>query len=159
MVDTHTGASTSPYTAEQDAKAVAILKERREKKEAKKKALMEEQATKLKKIEEEMAREKERLRKVEEEKLKVVEEEEELQEQPLESRRAGGRGESSGTKEDQMEKKITEWVAGSSLGEEEEALMYVPREEQEATMREWDAKEEEALMYMPREEQAASYRR
>ncbi|GBG91945.1 hypothetical protein CBR_g54041 [Chara braunii] len=41
-----------------------------------------------------------------------------------------------------MEKKITEWVAGLSLGEEEEALMYVPREEQEAAMREWDAEED-----------------
>ncbi|GBG74415.1 hypothetical protein CBR_g18827 [Chara braunii] len=142
MVDTRTGTSTSPYTAEQDAKAVAILKERREKKEAKKKALIEEQAAKLKKIEEEMAREKERLKKEEEEKLKAVEEEEEEKEPPLERRRTGGRGESSGTKEDQMEKKITEWVAGLSLGEEEEALMYVPREEQEAAIREWDAEED-----------------
>ncbi|GBG74201.1 hypothetical protein CBR_g17913 [Chara braunii] len=101
---------------------------------------MEEQAAKLKKIEEEMAREKERLKKEEEEKLKAVEEEEEVEEQPLERRRAG-RGESSGTKEDQKEKKITEWVA-LSLGEEEEALMYVPREEQEAAMKEWDAEED-----------------
>ncbi|GBG81469.1 hypothetical protein CBR_g32459 [Chara braunii] len=103
---------------------------------------MEEQAAKLKKIEEEMAREKERLKREEEEKLKAVEEEEEVEEQPLERRRAGGRGESRGTKEDKMEKKITEWVAGLSLAEEVEALMYVPREEQEATMREWDAEED-----------------
>ncbi|GBG79193.1 hypothetical protein CBR_g28910 [Chara braunii] len=80
MVDTRTGTSTSPYTAEQDAKAAAVLKERREKKEAKKEALIEEQAAKLKKIEEEMAREKERLKKEEEEKLKAVEEEEEADE-------------------------------------------------------------------------------
>ncbi|GBG80064.1 hypothetical protein CBR_g30430 [Chara braunii] len=59
----------------------------------------------------------------------------------MERRRRGQGGESSGTKEDQMEKKITEWVAGLSLGEEEEALMYVPREEQEAAMKEWDAEE------------------
>ncbi|GBG71044.1 hypothetical protein CBR_g8343 [Chara braunii] len=142
MVDTRSVTSTSPYTAEQDAKAVAILKERREKEEAKKKALMEEHAAKLKKIEEEMAREKERLKKDEEEKLKVVEEEEEVEEHPLERRRAGGRRESSSIKEDQMKKKITEWVAGLSLGEEEEALMYVPREEQEAAMKEWDAEED-----------------
>ncbi|GBG81470.1 hypothetical protein CBR_g32460 [Chara braunii] len=142
MVDTRTGTSTSPYTAEQDAKAAAILKERREKKEAKKKALIEEQAAKLKKIKEEMARDKERLKREEEEKLKAVEEEEEVEEQPLERRRAGGRGESSGTKEDQMEKKITGWVVGLSLGEEEEALMYVPREEQEAAMKEWDVEED-----------------
>ncbi|GBG64676.1 hypothetical protein CBR_g46218 [Chara braunii] len=121
MVDTRTGTSTSPYTAERDAKPAAILKERREQKEAKKKALIEEQAAKLKKIEEEIAKEKVRLKKEEEEKLKAVEEEEEVEEPPLERRRTGGRGESSGTKEDQMEEKITEWVVGLSLGEEEEA--------------------------------------
>ncbi|GBG42147.1 hypothetical protein CBR_g76242 [Chara braunii] len=142
MVDTRTGTSTSPYTAKQDAKTAAILKERREKEEAKKKALIEEQVAKLKKIEEERARERERLRKEQEEKLKAVEEEEEVEEQPPERRRRGQGGESRGTKEDQMEKKITEWVAGLSLGEEEEALMYVPREEQEAVMREWDAEED-----------------
>ncbi|GBG70941.1 hypothetical protein CBR_g8242 [Chara braunii] len=125
--DTRTGTSTSPCTAEQDAKATAIPKERREK-EVKKKALVEEQSAKLKKIEEEMVREKERIKKEEGEKLKAVEEEEEVEEQPLERRRTGGRGESSGTKEDQMEKKITEWVAGLSLGEEEEALMDFARE-------------------------------
>ncbi|GBG86277.1 hypothetical protein CBR_g41271 [Chara braunii] len=95
-----------------------------------------------KKIEEEMVKEKERLKKEEEEKLKAVEEEEEVEEPPLERRRTGGRGESNGTKEDQMEKKITEWVAGLSLGEEEKALMYVTKEKQEAPMREWDAKED-----------------
>ncbi|GBG64129.1 hypothetical protein CBR_g40576 [Chara braunii] len=117
-------------------------KQRKEKKEAKKKTLMEEQGAKLRKIEEEMARERERLRKEQEEKLKAVEEEEEVEEQLLERRRRGQGGESSGTKEDQMEKKIMEWVAGLSLGEEEEALMYVPREEQEAAMKEWDAEED-----------------
>ncbi|GBG74387.1 hypothetical protein CBR_g18798 [Chara braunii] len=142
MIDTRSGTSTSPYTAEQDAKTAAILKEKKEKKEAKKKPLMEEQAAELRKIEEEMARERERMRKEQEEKLKAVEEEEEVEEQPLERRRRGQGGESSGTKEDRMEKKITEWVAGLSLGKEEEALMYVPREEQEATMREWDAEED-----------------
>ncbi|GBG90317.1 hypothetical protein CBR_g50566 [Chara braunii] len=141
-VDTRTGTSTSPYTTEPEAKAAAILKERREKKEAKKKALMEEQAAKMKKIEEEMAREKERLKREEEAKLKAVEEEEEEEEQPLERQRVGGRGEPSGTKEDQMEKKITEWVVGLSLGKDEEALMYVPREEQEAAIKEWDAEED-----------------
>ncbi|GBG61176.1 hypothetical protein CBR_g19252 [Chara braunii] len=141
MVDTRTGKSTSPYTAEEEAKVAAILKERREK-EAKKKALMEEQAPKMKKIEEEMAREKERLKKEEEEKLKAIEEEEEIKEEPLERRRREQRGESSGTRDDQLEKKITEWVANLSLGEEEEALMYVPREEQEAVVKEWEAEED-----------------
>ncbi|GBG86476.1 hypothetical protein CBR_g41471 [Chara braunii] len=132
--------AASALGSEQEAKDATLLKERRE--EAKKKALLEEQAAKLKKIEEEMARERERLKREEEEKLKAVEEEEEEDERPLERRRVGGRGESSGTKEHQMEKKITEWVAGISLGEEEEALMYVPREEQEAAIRAWDAEED-----------------
>ncbi|GBG72602.1 hypothetical protein CBR_g12175 [Chara braunii] len=142
MVDTRSGRSTSPYTAEKEVKVVTLLKERREKKEAKKKALMEEQAAKIRKIEEEMAREKERLKREEEARLKAVEEEEEEEEQPLERRKAGGRGESSGTKEDLMEKKITKWVAGLSLGEDEEALTYVSREEQEAAVKEWDAEED-----------------
>ncbi|GBG73286.1 hypothetical protein CBR_g13005 [Chara braunii] len=120
--------------------ATTILKERREKKEAKKKALIEEQAAKLRKIEEEMAREKERLKKEEEEKLKAVDEEDE-QEVRLERRRREQRGESSGTQIDQLEKKISEWVANLSLGEDEEAIMYVPREEQEAAM-EWEAEED-----------------
>ncbi|GBG80921.1 hypothetical protein CBR_g31477 [Chara braunii] len=143
-VETRTGTGTNPYTAEQEAKAAAILKERREKKEAKKKALLEAHAAKLKKIEEEMAREKERLKKEEEAKLKEVEEEEEeeeeeVEEEPLERGRRGNGGESSETKEDLMEKKISEWVVGLTLGEDEEALMYVSRDEQEAALREWEA--------------------
>ncbi|GBG72340.1 hypothetical protein CBR_g11918 [Chara braunii] len=143
-VETRTRTGTSPYTAEQEAKAAAILQERREKKEAKKKALLEAQAAKLKKIEEEMAREKERLKKEEEAKLKEVEEEEEeeIEEEPLERGRRGNKGESSETKEDLMEKKISEWVAGLTLGEDEEALMYVSRDEQEAAVREWEAEED-----------------
>ncbi|GBG86439.1 hypothetical protein CBR_g41436 [Chara braunii] len=125
---------------QQDAKAAAILMERREK-EAKKKALLEEQAAKKKKVEEEMVKELERLKK-EEEKLKAVEAEKEVEEQPLERRRTRERGEPSGVKEDPLEKKITEWVANLSLGEEEEALMYVTREEQEAAMKEWNAEED-----------------
>ncbi|GBG73398.1 hypothetical protein CBR_g16114 [Chara braunii] len=139
-VDTRGGASTKPYTKEEEEKMAAILKDRKEKKEAKKKALQEEHATKLKKIEEEMAREKERLKKEEEAKLKEVEkEEEEVEEEPLERGRRGNRGESSETKEDLMQKKISEWVARLTLGEDEEALMYVPRDEQEAVVREWEA--------------------
>ncbi|GBG71819.1 hypothetical protein CBR_g10761 [Chara braunii] len=132
-VETRTGTGTSPYTVEQEAKAAAILKETKEKKEAKKKALQEAQAAKKK---------KKRLKKEEEEaKLKEVEEEEEeeVEEEPLERGRRGNRGESSETKEDLMEKKISEWVAGLTLGEDEEVLMYVPRDEQEAAVREWEA--------------------
>ncbi|GBG65760.1 hypothetical protein CBR_g52351 [Chara braunii] len=68
-------------------------------------------------------------------------EEEEVEEEPLERRRRDQRGESSGMKDDQLEKKITEWVANLSLGQEE-ALMYVPRDEQEATLKEWEAEED-----------------
>ncbi|GBG72259.1 hypothetical protein CBR_g11189 [Chara braunii] len=157
MVDTRSGRSTSPYTAEEEAKAAALLKERREKKEPKKKALMEEEATKMRKIEEEMAREKERLKR-EAAKLKAVEEEEEEEEQPLERRRAGGRGESSGTKEDLMEKKITEWVVGLSLGEDEEVLIYVSREEQEAAVKEWDAEEDPLKRQVLEDEKSMEWR-
>ncbi|GBG65820.1 hypothetical protein CBR_g53791 [Chara braunii] len=140
MVDTHTRTSTSTYTAEQEAKAAAILKERREK-EAKKKALLEELAAKKKKIEEKMVREMERLQK-EEEKLQAVEAEEEVEEKPLERRRTRERAGPRGAKEDPLEKKITKWVANLSLGEEEAASIYVTREEQEASMKEWDAEED-----------------
>ncbi|GBG83854.1 hypothetical protein CBR_g37653 [Chara braunii] len=82
-----------------------ILQERKEKKEAKKKALKEERAAKLKKIEEEMAREKERIQKEEEEKLKEVEEEEE-DETPLQRKK----GQYSGSRDEEMEKRISEWA-------------------------------------------------
>ncbi|GBG85810.1 hypothetical protein CBR_g40620 [Chara braunii] len=116
----------------------AILRERKEKKEAKKKALQEEQEAKLKKIEEEMAREKERIKKEEEEKLKEVEEEEEEDETPLQRKR----GQYSGSKDYEMEKRISEWVANLSLGEEKEVAMYIPKDEQEAAMKKWDAEED-----------------
>ncbi|GBG75166.1 hypothetical protein CBR_g19679 [Chara braunii] len=81
-----------------------------------------------------MAREKERLKKEEEEKLKEVEEEEE-DEPPLQRRR----GQHSGSKDEEMEKRISEWVANLSLGEEEDVTMYIPKDEQEAAMRKWEA--------------------
>ncbi|GBG69471.1 hypothetical protein CBR_g4166 [Chara braunii] len=112
-----------------------ILQERKEKKEAKKKALKEEQAAKLKKMEEEMVREKERLKKEEEEKLKEVDEEEEVP--PLQKS-----GQHSGSSSDEMKKKITEWVANLSLGEEEEVAMYIPKDEQEAAVKKWEAEED-----------------
>ncbi|GBG76142.1 hypothetical protein CBR_g21890 [Chara braunii] len=133
-VGTRGGTSTQPYTKEEEEKMAAILQERKEKEEAKKKALQEEQAAKLKKIEEEMAREKERLKKEEEDKLKEVEEEEE-EGPPLQRRR----GQHSGSKDEEMEKRISEWVANLSLGEEEEVTMYIPKDEQEAAMKEWEA--------------------
>ncbi|GBG92344.1 hypothetical protein CBR_g55225 [Chara braunii] len=142
-VGTRGGASTQPYTKEEEEKMTAIMQERKEKKEAKKKALMEAQAAKLKKIEEEMAREKERIKKEEEEKLKEVEEEEEEEEEeedetPLQRKRV----EYSGSKDEEMEKRISEWVASLSLGEEEEVAMYISKDDQEAAMRAWEAEKD-----------------
>ncbi|GBG86924.1 hypothetical protein CBR_g44379 [Chara braunii] len=115
----------------------AILQERKEKREAKKKALREEQAAKLRKIEEEMAREKERIKKEEEQKLKEVDEEEE--EGPPLQRRSGQHSGSNGW---DLEKRISEWVANLSVGEEEEVSMYIPQDQQEAAMRAWDAEKD-----------------
>ncbi|GBG83189.1 hypothetical protein CBR_g36805 [Chara braunii] len=137
-VDTRGGASTKPYTKEEEEKMAAVLRERKEKKEAKKKALQEEQAAKLKKIEEEMSRERERIKKEEEEKLKEVEEEEEEDETLLQRKR----GQYTGSRDAEMEKRISEWVANLSLGEEEEVAMCIPKDDQEATMRAWDAEED-----------------
>ncbi|GBG69413.1 hypothetical protein CBR_g4108 [Chara braunii] len=142
MVELRSGKSTTPYTKAQEEQAAAVLQERKEKetkkeliRQAKKLALQEEHAAKRKKLEEEM----ERLKKEEEEKMKAVEEEEieeeeEEEEEPLIRRSAGQRGESSGPKKEDswMEKKVSEWVANLSLGEEEEAMLYVPREEKSA---------------------------
>ncbi|GBG92405.1 hypothetical protein CBR_g55340 [Chara braunii] len=128
-VGTRGGTSTQPYTKEGEENMAAILQERKEKKEAKKKALQEEQAAKLKKIEEEMAREKERLKKEEEERLKEMEEEEE-DETPLQRRK----GQHSGNKDEEMEKRISEWVTNLSLGEEEEVA--APKEEEPRPRRE-----------------------
>ncbi|GBG76397.1 hypothetical protein CBR_g22144 [Chara braunii] len=111
-------------------------------KQAKKLALLEEQAAKKKKLKEEM----EKLKKEEEKKLKAVEKEEvEVEEEvPLERRTRTKKGESSGTKQgDQwMEKKISEWVANLSLGDEEEAMLYVTRAEQEAVVKELEEEED-----------------
>ncbi|GBG87815.1 hypothetical protein CBR_g45971 [Chara braunii] len=83
-----------------------------------------------------MAREKERLKKEEEEKLKEVDEEEEEDETPLQRKR----GQYSGSRDDEMEKRISEWVANLSLGKEEEVAMYISKDDQEAAMRAWEAK-------------------
>ncbi|GBG64052.1 hypothetical protein CBR_g40299 [Chara braunii] len=113
------------------------LKERKE--EAKKQALLEAQAAKKKKLEEEM----ERLKREEEEKLKEVEEEEGEEEEEEEIPlvrivRREERGESSGVSEDEkkLEKMVSEWVANFSLGEDEEALMYIPQDERDADVAE-----------------------
>ncbi|GBG88227.1 hypothetical protein CBR_g46794 [Chara braunii] len=152
MVDTRSGKSTAPQSQAEQARIAAILRERKEKKEllkrAKLKAIAEEQAAKKKRLEEDMLRfQKEKmmlLEREEEERRKAVEEEaaaeeeEEEEEEPLERRRGEEKGETNGTKGEYawMEKKISEWVANLSLGEDEEAQLYVSQEEREAFARE-----------------------
>ncbi|GBG86540.1 hypothetical protein CBR_g41603 [Chara braunii] len=107
----------------------ALVRENRERKEllkqAKLKAITEEQAAKMKKLEEEM-----------EEKKKAAEVEA-AAEAEEERKRREEKGESSGMKEEEaeLEKKISEWITNLSLGEDEEAQMYVPQDEKEALAR------------------------
>ncbi|GBG74504.1 hypothetical protein CBR_g18914 [Chara braunii] len=151
-VEPQGGTTITPYTPEQEEEAAKILAEQKAKKEkrevvkqAKKLALMQQQAAKRKKLEEEL----ERVKKEERKKMKVVDAEEEEEkkkaeeEVPLIKRSIRERGESSGTKKASwLEKKGSEWVANLSLGEEEEAMLYVPREEQEAAVKELDVEED-----------------
>ncbi|GBG59790.1 hypothetical protein CBR_g54894 [Chara braunii] len=108
---------------------VTLVKENRERKEllkqAKLKAIAEEQAARMKKLEEEM------------EEKKKVDEEEAAAEEAEERRHREAKGESSGTTNEdaEMQKKISEWIANLSLGEDEEAQLYVPQEEKEAFAR------------------------
>ncbi|GBG91470.1 hypothetical protein CBR_g52426 [Chara braunii] len=148
MVDTRSGKSIAPSEAEQ-ARIAALLREKKEKKDllkqAKLKAIAKEQAAKKKRLEEEMLRfQKKKMLQIqpeEEERRRAAEEEaaaeEEEEEEPLERRRGEERGEASGTKEEERwrEKKISEWVANLSLGEDEEAQLYVSQEEREAFAR------------------------
>ncbi|GBG76778.1 hypothetical protein CBR_g22994 [Chara braunii] len=129
MVETRTGKETSPYTPEQQAKMAAIVKESRERKErekqAKLKAIADEQAAKMKEVEEEMKK-----------KEKAAEEEAATEEEKERMRIESGEGSSSGTmkreSDIEMEKKISELVANLSLGEEEEAESYVTEDERAA---------------------------
>ncbi|GBG70297.1 hypothetical protein CBR_g6425 [Chara braunii] len=151
MVETRIGTSTTPQSEAEQTRIAAILRERKEKKELLKQAKLKAiQVAKKKRLEEEMMRlQKEEMLKLqweEEEKRKAAEEEaaaeeEEVEEDPLERRRGGDRGETSGTKGEDawMEKTISEWVANLSLGEDEEALLYVPQEEREVFAREFEA--------------------
>ncbi|GBG84874.1 hypothetical protein CBR_g39336 [Chara braunii] len=126
MVETRSGTSTSPYTQEQQEKMAALVRENKERKEllkqAKLKAIAEEQAAKMKELEEEM------------EKKKKAAKEEAAAEAEEERKRREGKAESSGTKEEEakIEKKISEWIANLSLGEDEEAQFYVPQDERDA---------------------------
>ncbi|GBG92402.1 hypothetical protein CBR_g55336 [Chara braunii] len=130
MVETRSGKSTSPYTQEQQEKMAALVRENKERKEllkqAKLKAIAEEQVAKMKKLEEEM-----------EEKKKAAEVES-VAEAEEERKRREVKGESSGTANEEatMEKKISEWIANLSLGDDKEAEMYVPQDERDALARE-----------------------
>ncbi|GBG64248.1 hypothetical protein CBR_g41168 [Chara braunii] len=144
MVETRSGTSTIPYTQEQQEKMTALVRENKERNELQKqanlKAIAEEQAAKMKKLEEEMKR----VQQEEDERRKVVEEEA-AAEEAKERMRIESREGSSGTKKDEdleMEKKISEWVANLSLGEDEEAESYVPQDERDALARDLMAMED-----------------
>ncbi|GBG65848.1 hypothetical protein CBR_g53820 [Chara braunii] len=117
MVETRSGKGTSPYTKEQQEKMAALVKENKERKEREKqvklKAIADEQAAKMRELEEEM-----------EKKKKAAEEEAAAEEEKERMRIESGEGISGGTmKRDtniEIERKISEWVANLSLGEDED---------------------------------------
>ncbi|GBG41063.1 hypothetical protein CBR_g83045 [Chara braunii] len=136
MVETRSGKETSPYTPEQQAKMAALVKENKERKErekqAKQKAIADEQATKMKRLEEEMKR----VQQEEEERRKTAEAKAAAEEEKERMRIESGEGSSGGTMKwetnTELEKKISEWVANLSLGEDEEAESYVTKDEKAA---------------------------
>ncbi|GBG87979.1 hypothetical protein CBR_g46348 [Chara braunii] len=135
MVETRSGKDTSPYTKEQQEKMVALVRENKERKElekqAKLKAIAEEQAAKMKRLEKEMKR----VQQEEEEKRKAAEAEVAAEEEKERMRIESGEGSSGTMKRNTdaaMEKKISEWVANLSLGEDEEAESYVTQDERDA---------------------------
>ncbi|GBG75393.1 hypothetical protein CBR_g20023 [Chara braunii] len=132
-------------------------KERKElEKQAKLKAIAEEQAAKMKKLEEEMKR----VQQEEEERRKAAEEEA-AEEEAKERMRIESRDGSSGTEKDEdaeMEKKISEWVANLSLGEDEEAESYVPQDERDALARELMAMEDPMERRERQEEQKLEWK-
>ncbi|GBG76828.1 hypothetical protein CBR_g23044 [Chara braunii] len=136
MVGTRSGLETSPYSKEQQEKMVALVQENKERKErekqAKLKAIADEQATKMKRLEEEMKR----VQQEEEERRKAAEAEAATEEEKERMRIESGEGSSGGTMKREtnieMEKKISEWVTNLSLGEEEEAESYVTEDERAA---------------------------
>ncbi|GBG75913.1 hypothetical protein CBR_g21155 [Chara braunii] len=136
MVGTRSGLETSPYSKEQQEKMAAIVQENRERKErekqAKLKAIADEQAAKMKRLEEEMKR----VQQEEKERRKAAEAEAAAEEEKERMRIESGDGSSGGAMKREtdieMEKKISEWVANLSLGEEEEAESYVTEDERAA---------------------------
>ncbi|GBG70580.1 hypothetical protein CBR_g6707 [Chara braunii] len=136
MVETRTGLETNPYSQEQQEKMAALVRESRERKErekqAKLKAIADEQASKIKRLEEEMKK----VQQEEEERRKVAEAEAAAEEEKERMRIESGEGSSGGTMTREtdtgLEKKISEWVANLSLGEDEEAESYVTKDEKAA---------------------------
>ncbi|GBG64402.1 hypothetical protein CBR_g44286 [Chara braunii] len=132
----------------------ALVRENKERKElqkqAKLKTIVEEQATKMKKLEEAMKR----VQQEEEERIKAAEEEaatEEEKERMCIERREG----SSGMKKDEdakMEKKISEWITNLSLREDEEGEFYVPQDERDTLSQELAAMDD-PLKRQEREEE------
>ncbi|GBG82914.1 hypothetical protein CBR_g36441 [Chara braunii] len=136
MVETRSGKETSPYTTEQQEKMAALVRENKERKErekqAKLKAIADEQVAKMKRLEEEIKR----VQQEEEERRKVAEAEAAAEEEKERMRIESGEGSSGGTMkwetDTELEKKISEWVANLSLGEDEEAESYVTKDEKAA---------------------------
>ncbi|GBG81705.1 hypothetical protein CBR_g32698 [Chara braunii] len=136
MVETRSGKETSRYTTEQQEKMVALVRESKERKErekqAKLKAIVDEQAAKMKRLEEEMKK----VQQEEGERRKAAEAEAAAEEEKERMRIESGKGSSSGTMTREtdtgLEKRISEWVANLSLGEDEEAESYVTKDEKAA---------------------------
>ncbi|GBG65121.1 hypothetical protein CBR_g49484 [Chara braunii] len=136
MVGTRSGLETSPYSKEQQEKMAALVQENRERKErekqAKLKAIADEQAAKMKRLEEEMKR----VQQEEGERRKAAEAEAAAEEEKERMRIESGEGSSGGTMkwetDTELEKKISEWVANLSLVEDEEAESYVTKDEKAA---------------------------
>ncbi|GBG44416.1 hypothetical protein CBR_g85206, partial [Chara braunii] len=101
-------------------------------KQAKLKAIADEQAAKMKRLEEEMKK----VQQEEEERRKVAEAEAAAEEEKERMRIESGEGSSGGTMTREtdtgLEKKISEWVANLSLGEDEEAESCVTKDEKAA---------------------------
>ncbi|GBG62895.1 hypothetical protein CBR_g34267 [Chara braunii] len=136
MVETRTGLETNPYSQDKQEKMAALVRENRERKErekqAKLRATADEQAAKMKRLEEEMKK----VQQEEEERRKAAEAEAAAEEEKERMRIESGEGSSGGTMTREtdtgLEKRISEWVAYLSLGEDEEAESYVTKDEKAA---------------------------
>ncbi|GBG59348.1 hypothetical protein CBR_g38377 [Chara braunii] len=135
MVETRTGLETNPYSKEQQEKMAALVRENKERKEREKQAKLKaiaDEAAKMKRLEEEMKR----VQQEEEERRKAAEAEAAAEEEKERMIIESGEGSSGGTMkwetDTEMEKKISEWIANLSLGEDEEVGSYVTKDEKAA---------------------------